>query len=115
MVRPTNNPSEMRVMITGGSGFLGTNLVELYRRAGVPVRNVDPTAPRNTAHEEHWRQCSVLDRAELSRQLDAFRPTHVFNLAARTDMRGASLGDYAVNTEGIRTVITAIKGRDEVQ
>ena len=36
-----------RVLITGGSGFIGSNLVQLYADAGADVLNVDASPPRD--------------------------------------------------------------------
>src|SRR3954447_17037224 len=42
--------ADARVLVTGGSGFIGTNLVELYLRTGSEVLSVDSAAPRKGSH-----------------------------------------------------------------
>jgi nucleoside-diphosphate-sugar epimerase len=98
----------LRILITGGSGFIGINLVEHYRSRGVPVLNLDAKPPRNPAHTGLWQACDILDGPGLLAQATAFQPTHLFHLAARTDLNGASLADYAANTEGTSRTIEAV-------
>ena len=45
----------MRLLITGGSGFIGTNLVEFYSRKGVTLLNIDWNPPLDTTQRPTWR------------------------------------------------------------
>ena len=98
---------EARVLVTGGSGFIGTNLVDAYRAAAIPVLNLDATAPRNPADINLWREVDIQKPDELRAVLAAFRPSHVFHLAGRTDLRGSRLGDYDANIGGVEVMLTA--------
>src|SRR4051812_37517592 len=93
-------PSQL-VIITGGSGFIGTNLVAHFVRAGWTVLNVDRLPPRNPSDHEYWRQCDLLDAAKLRASFKDFSPSLVLHMGARTDLDGRSLGDYAANTAGV--------------
>ncbi len=97
----------IRVAITGGSGFIGTNLVEHYAALGVPVLNLDPAEPRNKQHGAYWRKIDPLDTNDVGIALSEFAPTHVFHLGARTDLHGTTLDDYVYNTRGVEVVIDA--------
>lgn len=97
----------MRVAITGGSGFIGTNLVEHYVASGVPVLNLDPAQPRNGQHVASWHKVDPLDADDITAKLGEFAPTHVFHLGARTDLHGTTLDDYAYNIRGVEVVIDA--------
>lgn len=97
----------MRVAITGGSGFIGTNLVEHYAASDVPVLNLDPAEPRNKQHGAYWRKIDPLDANDVGMALGEFAPTHVFHLGARTDLHGNTLRDYAHNTTGVEVFLDA--------
>jgi nucleoside-diphosphate-sugar epimerase len=97
-----------RVLVTGGSGFIGTNVVEWYRLRGDQVSSVDTVAPRDPQHVSLWRKVDLTDREALrsvARELD---PELVFHLAARTDLLGSSIEDYPANTRGVSTMIETL-------
>lgn len=96
------------VLITGGSGFIGTNLVEHYTRLGDRVVNVDIAAPRNEAHSHYWTQLDIRDICSLQAVVEEFSPNLIFHMAARTDLDGTSIRDYSTNTDGVKAVIEAI-------
>jgi nucleoside-diphosphate-sugar epimerase len=97
-----------RVLITGGSGFIGTNLVEHYQRLGHNVRAIDVVAPRQSAHLPNFRSVDVRDARTLKRAVTEFEPELVFHLGARTDLRGRAPADYADNTDGVANMVRAV-------
>lgn len=94
-----------RILITGGSGFIGTNLVVAYRAAGITVCNADVAPPRNTDDLNVWSPVDITRIQELRDVFSEVRPTHVFHLAARTDLDGREVSDYAANTTGVANLI----------
>src|SRR5687767_7057398 len=54
-----------RVLLTGGSGFIGTNLVDLLIECGADVVSADTTPPPRHAHGRLWRRCDVRDKRQL--------------------------------------------------
>ena len=99
----------MRLLITGGSGFIGTNLVQFYLAKGVSLINVDWNPPLNSKQSVYWRPCDIMDRDTLVEVFVSFAPTHVIHLAARTDTNEEEdIAGYLQNTEGTRNVLAAI-------
>jgi nucleoside-diphosphate-sugar epimerase len=100
--------SSGRILITGGSGFIGCNLVEFYRSKGYDVINLDGGAPRNAQLNSLWKECSILDREKVSKLIHDFRPDNVIHMAARTDLHGTTLEDYEANRAGVQNVVDAV-------
>lgn len=97
----------MRILITGGSGFIGTNAVEHFATRH-QVLNLDIAAPMNQEHEPYWRKVDLLDFNALLAAVADFDPHFVIHLAARTDLNGRTLEDYAANTTGVSNLLKAL-------
>jgi nucleoside-diphosphate-sugar epimerase len=55
----------MRLLITGGSGFIGTNLVDFLISKGYEVINLSNSAPKKREHLKFWKNCDLTDLNEL--------------------------------------------------
>lgn len=98
-----------RILITGGSGFIGTNLVQACAWKGHAVANVDVNPPRDRQLLDSWSRVDVRDRAALSAAMDRFHPEYVVHLAARTDLDGRSVADYDTNIAGVENLIACLE------
>src|SRR5262250_2827384 len=83
----------MKVLVTGGAGFIGTSVVRHLLRAGHPVVNLDKLTyagsnPPLGALAEGGRYAlevaDVADRAAVERVFRAHKPEAVMHLAAET-------------------------------
>jgi nucleoside-diphosphate-sugar epimerase len=97
-----------KVLVTGGSGFIGTNLIEELSRLGASVRNYDRKVPRKSGHANLHVSGDILDLAALRRVVSEFQPEFVVHLAARCDLEGRAVDDYLENTQGVLNVIEAL-------
>jgi nucleoside-diphosphate-sugar epimerase len=98
-----------RVLVTGGSGFIGTNIVQHHLDAGDRVWNVDVAAPKDPGHASVWNRVDLLDAAQLARLVEQIEPQIVYHMGARTDLLGATLNDYAANTIGVSNLVRALR------
>ena len=97
------------VLITGGSGFIGTNLVDFFVSKKVSVVNVDIRRPQKEGHIKYWRKADIQDLEAIKEIFRDTLPSEMVHLAARTDSDGTSLEDYVENTDGTQNVLKAAK------
>ncbi|AHM61606.1 NAD-dependent epimerase/dehydratase [Flammeovirgaceae bacterium 311] len=109
----------MKVLITGGSGFIGTNLVEDFLKKGISFLNVDWNPPLNHLHLPFWKDCDIMDKNALQEIFSSYQPTAVIHLAARTDTDiyelDGDLNEYIQNTEGTLHVLDCIRNTPSVE
>jgi len=106
----------MRILVTGSSGFIGTNMIEhLLKRECTELLGLDVHPPKVSDHQRFWSRCDLLDKDHLSTIVGDFRPTHIIHLAGRTDMEGKSVDDYAANHIGTEQLIAAIRKTPSVE
>jgi GlcNAc-P-P-Und epimerase len=105
----------MRVLVTGGSGFIGTHLIDALLEDGISTINIDINPPKKASHRPYWEECDILDFDRTLRIFKMFQPGHVVHLAARTDVLSNNLDDYKVNTEGTENILRCIQQASDVQ
>ena len=98
-----------RILVTGGSGFIGSNIVQYYLDKGRNVLCVSRSRPKVEGHLNCWRQCSVMDIERLKEIIIDFNPDFIIHLAGRTDETGKDLKDYRVNIEGVKNILEIAK------
>lgn len=109
----------MRALVTGGAGFIGSNLVDALLDAGHTVTVVDNLSTGKEANLDAAKQRGVtLHRADVAEPeplLDIFRdakPEWVFHLAAQIDVRKSvadPVFDARVNVGGTAAVLEAAR------
>ena len=97
-----------RIVVTGGSGFIGSYLIEELVHEGHAVLNLDICRPR--ARPETWREVDVTRQSDVETAFADFAPDSVIHLAARTDTLSDDVDEYSGNWIG--TEVTARAARD---
>lgn len=100
---------EDRIFITGGSGFIGTNLIDLFMKKGYDFINLDKAEPIKKDQISYWVKGNIVNMADLESVFSKYHPTLVIHLAARTDTLSTDIKDYSENTQGSKNIIDIVK------
>ena len=109
----------MRALVTGGAGFIGSNLADHLTARGAEVLVVDNLS---TGHRENLDEAlesgaalvegDVAVAPEFDEIVDDFRPDRIFHLAAQVDVRKAVADpglDARINVVGTINVLEAAR------
>jgi UDP-glucose 4-epimerase len=107
----------MRAAVTGGAGFIGSNLVDRLVASDADVLVLDDLSTGDEAHLDAARaegavfaRVDVRDGPAVHRHLADFRPDVLFHLAAQVDVRSSMsdpAGDAHTNVVGSLNVLAA--------
>jgi nucleoside-diphosphate-sugar epimerase len=97
-----------KVLITGASGFIGTNLLAHLKSLGHTVINLDILPPKNNEQLSLWEKTDITNYKEFLHKATTYSPDYIVHLAARTDLKGKTLDDYHVNTVGTENMLKII-------
>ncbi len=107
----------MKLLMTGGSGFIGTNAIEVFTQEGLSVLDYSVHPPLKPEHSRWWHAGDILDATSLRAVFDSFQPDWIIHLAARADCDENTTVEegYRVNTEGTQNVLEAIQATASVK
>lgn len=98
----------MKILLTGASGFIGTNLFEDLLEKGHEVKNIDFHKPKIKEFENNWINVDITDYVSFEKACLEFKPEYIIHLAARTDLDGRTLEDYDANVTGVENLMKII-------
>ena len=97
--------SALRVIVTGGSGFIGTNAIDYLIEKNINFINFDFTSPKKDKHKQYWKDIDIRDFDSLKDGIEEFQPTHILHLAAMTGMDIQDISFFDANTIGVENLI----------
>jgi UDP-glucose 4-epimerase len=107
----------MKTLVTGGAGFIGSNLVDALVNRGDEVAVVDDISTGRRANLEHALsngaeliELDIRDADPVRAAFERVEPEVVFHLAAQIDVRKSvadPVNDSRVNVEGTINVLNA--------
>ena len=82
----------MRIIVTGGAGFIGSHLVDAFLARGDDLTVLDDFSGGRLARLDKraaLRKVSVTDAASLADVIGSVKPAVICHLAAQIDVRGS--------------------------
>ena len=111
----------MKVLITGGCGFVGSNLAAHALRSGIEVCILDNLSRNGSARNLEWlrrlgrfvfEKRDIRDAVGVDAVIQRFQPDHVMHLAGQVAMTSSisdPMADMQINVGGTLAVLEAVR------
>lgn len=98
-----------KVFLTGASGFIGAEIIQIAHADGHEIANFDIAEPHFLEHNQFWQRGDVRDAGAVRDAMTAFAPDYVIHLASDTDVSITELDQFKTTIDGTRNVVEAVK------
>lgn len=116
MVKLSNKTKHKRVLIIGGSGFIGQNLTAcMYQNGFADVQIADVNKPSDIKLNEFYNYCDVIKYEDLEKIFANYKPQIVINLAANPDLSKKEITDFPEIYDGVKNITKCVNKFDFVE
>lgn len=100
-----------KIVVTGGSGFIGTNFINiLIKQGNFKILNYDISKPKIEEHLLFWKNIDICNKEILIENLIIDSPDYIVHLAARTDLNEKiNIDGYKSNILGVTNIMEGAK------
>ena len=105
----------LKVLVTGGSGFIGSEVIAQLLVKGAEIANVDFKPPSRPEHQGFWHDCDIRDLEKLRSIMVKFDPHYVLHLASDILVTLTRIEDYTTTINGTHNVIAAAQELPNLQ
>ena len=95
----------MKIIVTGGSGFIGTALVQSLIESNFDVISLDIAEPKLSSHFLYWKKIDIRNFIDLCDVAIQFQPDYIINLAADLGMHNAPIEMFDTNVLGVENIV----------
>lgn len=106
---------KIKILITGASGFIGTNAFKYFFNKGFQVINLDIKEPQDRNYMKYWKKVDITDLSSFKKIVVDFNPHYILHLAARTDLDGSTIDDYSANTVGVENLLNIVYNQPQLK
>jgi nucleoside-diphosphate-sugar epimerase len=105
----------LKVLVTGGSGFIGSEVIAQLLVKGAEIANIDFKPPSRPEHQSFWHDCDVRDLEKLRSILVKFDPHYVLHLASDILVTLTRIEDFTTTINGTHNVIAVAQELPNLQ
>ena len=106
--------SENKLLLIGGSGFIGTSIIQLAAEQGYSIYNIDKKSSDYLPKKRQYI-IDILDPETLESAIRKIKPNKIIVLAARTDISSDRVMSYRENIIGTLNILRSLKGCQELK
>ena len=104
-----------KILITGGSGFIGSRAVRFFRQKGFLVKNLDIRRPSVEEEVSSFEFCDINNFDSFRSIFVDFEPDFVLHLAADLGMGDVPIEEFKTNIIGVENLVRILNEFDFVE